>query len=302
MILKRVNFIYTLLCNRQYSRKFKDSDSTGKPREAMLMYGSHSHKHEELGDWDDYARDKLGGECSFFTDEACFGGLPYESPGHALVLSIGVAGEFLSRATELKYGRKIENLKWTIPLTIVRRIHLAGWYPTWLRRQKDEGSIIRAYYLSCISRGPREKHLRCCLFGCIASQVQETSYRMKHATEGCTCARISFALEESSEYSTWIKDGHTPLIVRTCTNGEVKWELIQSHDPVSGKLKRYVAMSHVWIDGAGSVDGNALFTRQLDKFQNRATELYSEEEGDIPFWCDTICVPFNKGPLKMMAI
>ncbi|KAH6984284.1 hypothetical protein BKA56DRAFT_614033 [Ilyonectria sp. MPI-CAGE-AT-0026] len=302
VILKRVNVIYTLLCNREYSKKLKDAENTSKPRKAMLMHGSHSHKDEEFEDWDDYAKEELGGERSFFTDEVCSGGSPYESPGHALLLSIGAVGEFLSRATELKYDRKIENLKWTVPLTVVRRMHLAGWCPTWLRRQKDEGSIIRAYYLSCISRGRLEKHSRCCSFGCIASQVQETSYKMKHTTEGCTCARISFALGESSEYATWIKDGHTPLIVRTRINGEMKWELTRSHDPTTNKPKRYVAMSHVWIDGAGSVDGNALFSCQLDKFQNGATELYSQEEGDIPFWCDTICVPFNKGTLKMMAI
>jgi hypothetical protein len=121
---------------------------------------------------------------------------------------------------------------------------------------------------------------------------------------------ITFDLGEESEYATWIRSGHMPLIVRfqEGSNGPVRWKLIRSHDPDSGIKKKYVAMSHVGVDGTGSTNGNSLFSCQLEKFQNAANKLWEiygdsdDLEGPIPFWVDTICVPFNKGPLKMLAI
>jgi len=307
VILKRVNNFYTLFCHREFAMQEKPDDIKS-PNKAQFMYGPHSHKHEEPSDWDDWAGKTLGGRPSFFTNEPRWpqNAQPLESAGHALLLSIGVAGELLSRAVERKYKRKIENLKWAIPLTITRRLQLAGWCPTWLRKLRDEGSIIRAYYLSSIKRVPVDKHARCCIFGCIASQVKASTYKVKHTSENCECQMVSFDLGDGSECSSWIKAGHTPLIVRVrdTADGSTKWKLISSHDVLDGSLKKYVAMSHVWVDGTGSVDGNSLLRCQLNKFQNAAIRLYggdSSTDEPVPFWVDTVCVPFN-GHLKMTAI
>jgi Heterokaryon incompatibility protein (HET) len=117
---------------------------------------------------------------------------------------------------------------------------------------------------------------------------------------------VSFDLGEELECANWIRTGHTPLIVRSRdgTNGTVGWKLIRSHDVESGKTKKYVAMAHVWVDGTGNANGNALPSCQLEKFQKAAIQLYDASDMDepVPFWVDTICVPFNKGPLKMLAI
>jgi hypothetical protein len=307
VILKRVNLFYTLLCRREFSRRDKRDEDPGEPKAAQLLYARHSHQHEKPDDggWDEYAKNQLGGKKSFFSEEPYSGDTPLESAGHALILSVGVAGELLCRATELKYNQKLDMIKWTIPITIIRRLNLAGWCPIWFRKLRDEGSVIRAYYLSSISRTPIDRHTRCCYFGCIASQVNALTYQMKHKTVNCTCQMVSFDLGEDSEHATWIRSGHVPLIIRAqdSTDSSLKWKLVRSEDE-TGVKKKYVAMSHVWVDGTGSTNGNSLFSCQLEKFQIAANQLYGSTRLDEPifFWVDTICVPFNKGPLKMRAI
>jgi hypothetical protein len=49
---------------------------------------------------------------------------------------------------------------------------------------------------------------------------------------------------------------------------------------------------------------NSLLHCQLNNFQNAAIRLYgggSNRDEPVPFWVDTVCVPFD-GPLKMTAI
>ncbi|XP_044722128.1 uncharacterized protein HRG_05043 [Hirsutella rhossiliensis] len=49
----------------------------------------------------------------------------------------------------------------------------------------------------------------------------------------------------------------------------------------------FVAISHVWSDGKGNPDRNALPRCQLQHIQAKVTELYSP----VGFWMDTLCVP-----------
>ncbi|OCK90062.1 uncharacterized protein K441DRAFT_699377 [Cenococcum geophilum 1.58] len=305
VIFKRVNWFYIKLCSREASSWGKSRRNVPK-HNATPIYTKHVHPLHPKDEcaWDDYDTIEKG-EKSFFTEEPHSEGSPFESPGHALILSIGVVGELLSCAAERKYEYNLEDLKWTIPLTLVRRMDLAGWCPVWLKKLRDEGSLWRAYYLSSIRREPIGKHAHCCFFGCTADQVKTPTYKPKHRDEACNCEMVSFDLGDETEFAGWIREGHTPLIVgyREHTAGPTRYKLIRSHEVGSKEAKRYVAMSHVWADGTGSVDGNSLPTCQLEKFQDGANQLYKSELGQfVPFWCDTVCVPYNRGPLKILAI
>jgi hypothetical protein len=305
VILKRINLFYTLLCSRETSRLRDRTDHDGPPKKIQLMYGKHSHRHEDPPHWDDHFEGRTG-KRTFFTDEPYSGASPLESAGHALIISIGIAGELLCAATEHKYKWKMDRLKWPLPLTIIRRMSLAGWCPMWFRKLRDEGSIMRPYYLSFITREPGDLHARCCSFGCIASQVNVLKYQTKHYKKLCRCPLVSFDLTADSECAAWIKTGHTPLIVRDRgdTSGISGWKLIRSHDNDGNKPEKYVAISHVWNDGTGNASGNALHACQLERFQKAANQLYEAGDMDdvVAFWVDTICVPFEKGPLKMLAL
>ena len=307
VILKRVNVLFSMLCQSEVHRlrsQLHQDQTDGKPPKAQLAYARHSHEHEVVVDWDQRFAERPS-ETTFFSEEPRANRSDatheLESPGHALLLSIGTVGELLQKATEQKYERNIEGLKWKLPLTIVRRVHYAGWCNSWLRRFNDEGSIIRAYYLSAISKGPLGRHSHCCAFGCIANRVNPLTYQMSHRVAGCSCPIVPFEVNDKSLYANWIESGHTPLLVR---NGS-SWELIRSHESQASKPRKYVAISHVWMDGTGSRDGNSLYSCQLDKFQAAATELCHSRggtEGPVPFWVDTISVPYDKGPLKMQAL
>ena len=47
VILKRVNLLYTLLCNREFSRRDRGDKEVGEPRQGQLLYARHSHQHEK---------------------------------------------------------------------------------------------------------------------------------------------------------------------------------------------------------------------------------------------------------------
>jgi hypothetical protein len=323
LILARVNAFYTRLCSQE-SRNLAELNEAKKAEngaaqsrcEAHHIYEKHIHPFHD-GDRVDYDEYVMGWNAknTFYNGEPYAEGNVLDSPGHALILSIGVAGELLSQAVERRFERGIPNFRWQLPMTLVRRLHLAGWCPVWMRKLRDKGSVARAYYLSSIPREPKDMHAHCCPFGCIANQVRKQTYQAKHAIENCNCEMTSFDLDETSDYAQWIRDGYSPLIVRAHnkSTSQVRWKLIRSYDAGSTKAKRYVAMSHVWADGTGSVSGNCLPACQLEKFHNGAAELYKKHESDqndndssnkepIPFWVDTICVPFHQGPLKMLAI
>jgi hypothetical protein len=116
VILKRVNVFFTLLCNREMSRlraRGHGDGRDGQPYKAQLIYARYSHQHGEgIGDWDAQFAKDLPERKSFFSEEPLAAGGSHtlthelESPGHALVLSIGVVGELLQKAMEQKYERK----------------------------------------------------------------------------------------------------------------------------------------------------------------------------------------------------
>lgn len=305
VILKRVNLFYNALTRRDLARSRQVDEKNEPWKKWQHVHARHDHRHEkECAGWDEWLRQRTENQ-TFFTDEPYSGVSSLESPGHVLILSIGAVGEFLTQAVERKYKQEL-GIKWDIPLTIMRRLDLGGWCPVWLRRFKDEGSVIRPLYLSSIHKGPKKRHAKCCFFGCIASQIDKTTYTTKHVRDGCHCETISFDLSDGSEHAKWISEGHTPLLLRerSKSDGVASWKLIRSQDPETKTPKRYVAISHVWVDGTGNARGNALPSCQLHKFQDAVLKLFTDLGTDeqIPFWVDTICVPFKDGATKKLAL
>lgn len=52
-----------------------------------------------------------------------------------------------------------------------------------------------------------------------------------------------------------------------------------------------VAFSHVWSDGLGNRETNALPACQLKRLQDLANGLYSQRSHPVPFWIDTLMIP-----------
>src|SRR5438876_165672 len=96
-------------------------------------------------------------------------------------------------------------------------------------------------------RGPMNRHDHCCTLGSVANQVNEVTYKTKHAKESCNCEMVSFEQGETTKAAAWIRVGHTGVIVRNvqANTGPGAWKLVESH--YAGSVpRRYVAISHVW--------------------------------------------------------
>jgi hypothetical protein len=68
-------------------------------------------------------------------------------------------------------------------------------------------------------------------------------------------------------------------------------------------VPRYVAISHVWSDGMGNQERNAMPLCVLRKIQRQVNSLFDDTDEPVLFWIDTICVlKTNKVPaLEIMA-
>ena len=90
-------------------------------------------------------------------------------------------------------------------------------------------------------------------------------------------------------------------------------EVKSKHDGASAALnvrqgsadEPFVAIPHVWADGLGNMQGNALPACSLQRIAALVNELPREEdteESPMPFWIDSICVPVSPPDLKQLAM
>jgi len=63
-----------------------------------------------------------------------------------------------------------------------------------------------------------------------------------------------------------------------------------------------VAISHVWADGMGNAQENALYECQIARLQILVNKLYPARYWPIPFWIDTFCIPVDDPETRKIAI
>ncbi|VUC20313.1 unnamed protein product [Clonostachys rosea] len=122
-------------------------------------------------------------------------------------------------------------------------------------------------------------------------QLKEDKYKTKHV-DGCLGCKEIAANKESLRLI--IEKDKVPLILsidEEDSNTEIFF--------VEGEPDlHYVAISHVWSDGLGNLDGNALPRCQLLRLSNMVRNLTGKHEGILLFWCDTICIPPDSADMK----
>ena len=99
----------------------------------------------------------------------------------------------------------------------------------------------------------------------------------RHVDETCQCSLIMF---KSEQISSIILRGNVPVI-RRCKTGWSVSDAIPYHD-------QYIAISHLWADGLGNSEANALPLCQLDRIGKVVRNIGEDNTG---FWIDTIGVP-----------
>lgn len=172
-----------------------------------------------------------------------------------------------------------------------------GWCPSLMARLRLGGAQA-IYYLSQIQGfRTKETHDTCNDDTCIAFNIDQTTYRTKHAL-GCLNVEEQGQSQEALCRMVYVPEHEFPGLFE----GE-GYPLVGFKD---GKLELvrckegmpYVAISHVWSDGRGNPRRNSLPSCQLENIYRWACECVGR---DTLFWIDTLCVPV-KEPLRNTAI
>ncbi|KFA72444.1 hypothetical protein S40288_10290 [Stachybotrys chartarum IBT 40288] len=190
------------------------------------------------------------------------------------------------------------------------RFRQAGWCPAELLRLWAKFDTCSLHYLYNMPRprpdehhetaGPNEyfgpggdgdppkpKSQYCTIFRCAHRQLQDATYQRAHA-EGCN--GCGDAVADQAELADILERGSIPLILSVADDDDdesmVNITLVGAEPDMS-----YVAISHVWSDGLGNVDCNAIPLCQLRRLSKMIRNLPGANADMLLFWLDTICVP-----------
>ncbi|KAF2023977.1 hypothetical protein EK21DRAFT_15229, partial [Setomelanomma holmii] len=129
----------------------------------------------------------------------------------------------------------------------------------------------------------------CKSYQCSLRQLTDDTYETRHCLDCHGCGDVvakSFELE-AILVGDGSEDGSIPLIMSIDPENDsstiqlVKWrpEMI------------YVAISHVWSDGLGNIQKNAIPHCQLVRLSKIVRDVQMVHGDHVLFWLDTICVP-----------
>ena len=193
----------------------------------------------------------------------------------------GFQDPFVNYLPDLDPGNEIEDL-----------LRAQKWCPWSFRilMNKYGPSVVAYATLLEPSENSFVNHRGCSRDGCVAYNVDVSTYEPRHLSEGCSCEKIGPTVEEVYEA---LQAGTFPLL-----DGEAM--LIEEPE---GTLvvkpfepgTEFVAFSHVWSDGLGSVIEKGLPRCQVARLSKIAKAVSSS----TLFWIDALCVP--KDPVTRTA-
>jgi hypothetical protein len=189
---------------------------------------------------------------------------------------------------------KSENFKGGL---IYQQLHADGWcqYEIASFVTKFPGSGL--YYISNLNPpGVTKNHSRCTEFKCFAYQLVEKEYTIQHAINDCGCP---YVYDEPDLVRSILEAGSIPLVSFLGDDNAEALRIVEAVPELE-----YVAISHVWSDGLGNLDHNALPICQLRRLSSLASAaLQHINKNCAPiYWVDTICCPPESGKAQDLAI
>ncbi|MCJ1474990.1 hypothetical protein MMC13_003650 [Lambiella insularis] len=184
-----------------------------------------------------------------------------------------------------------------------RRLQDAGCCQMDVYRLHQRLSSLTQYYMSSLNiQRETRSHDRCTETRCVALQIDGA----RHTSTGCTCA---LEVVGQPELKTAVKRGSIATMTFSKPSGlcmqDLNVQVGKPHGP-------YVAISHLWADGLGNPENNAMPRCQLALLQERVNALCNSDEAvkssqekktsNVPFWIDTLCVPAKDCEEKILAI
>ncbi|KFY15519.1 hypothetical protein V492_01942 [Pseudogymnoascus sp. VKM F-4246] len=177
----------------------------------------------------------------------------------------------------------------------------SGWCPAQLLPMFSEFTTSGLLFLHKLERpSPWEKHQTiqprenimqpvtqvdsgCKPHRCRFQQLSDDIYETKH-TECSGCTEVVAHVDTLCNILLRRK---IPLIVCIDSRDRTDISLVEAEPGITA----YVAISHVWSDGLGNVQRNALNRCQLLRLNNLVRSLPGSYGNIVHFWIDTICVP-----------
>ena len=177
---------------------------------------------------------------------------------------------------------------------LTQRLLDSHWCPNQVNMLAHTLDIPSFYYATLLGPDLSGKdHSACTELLCKAHQIDQATYRTAHVTTDCKC---DVAGAHVNELASLVDDEQVPVIkIVSNASLEVPEVIVQK---LTEKM-RYVAISHVWADGLGNTDANALPFCQLQRLSDYVEKILPEAP---IFWCDTRCVPTEPRELRRKAI
>ena len=249
-----------------------------------------------LDEASDFVNKFLGSESKFISSESKR--LASIQLQEWVILSITIIVSTLSAAVAEVYNRA--KFVITRPKCVDTLLLDHHWCPTALAMLERQGFGPQGmFYAAMLGPLPSKRdHIKnfCSNddFECKANNVDRDTYETAHApdckdVEHVANSNCPFEYVGHDSLCTEVESVGTHPVVVVLNESDPTFRLdlrrSNSHQP-------YVAISHVWMDGMGNNDGNALPRCQLWRLQRLVNSLYGTAQTEpIPFWIDTLCVP-----------
>ena len=188
-----------------------------------------------------------------------------------------------------------------------------GWCPYTVEKLRSDGAvdgIVFGYSMGTL-RSDMADHGSCTADVCYANNIaapepssvqrSEHVFGPQHVNKGCDCWIVAAPLKEINAI---LEQGGIPIL-RIGTDDGYRLRLHARKADPENKLGKYIAMSHVWVDGLGSPYSNTITQCQLTRIADRLGKLEATEScGELSIWADTLCIPVDRqhSRLRQLAI
>ena len=142
------------------------------------------------------------------------------------------------------------------------------------------------YYASFLgSRIRQVRHDDCSSMHCQQIEVVAAVQEPNHISDYCTCESLSFNTDFIADL--WLSN----MIPLVCYQPERECFELEAHE--LSQLGRYIAISHVWVDGLGNEAENSVPACQARAIQESVYEIQLQLGMDevVPWFLDTLCIP-----------
>jgi hypothetical protein len=185
---------------------------------------------------------------------------------------------------------------------LLSRMKGGGWCPNEIRVLAFNSAASLLYFVSNLNPPrPQKEHAisKCNNFRCKAYNVDEATYKTKHAVDGCNCP---FVFASQGDLYDILKRGSIPLTstfecaIKDYGQGQRLYVKLADFNP----QVKFVAISHVWSNGLGNQHNNGLPRCQFDRISRLVSNLY----GGAPtlFWLDTLSFPLAPAKAYDLAL